>query len=130
MLMFNKPVIDDAMELIPWTSWTPTVTSAIGSITSYTVSQAEYKVVGKVLFWHVSIKITNIGTAAGDFRFNVPPGYPVVNRGFGVGRETDITGRLLQALAVGGVIVILRYDNAMAGPNNCRLFADGFYEIA
>lgn len=130
MLMYEKNQIYDGLELIPWNSWTPTVSSATGSIGSATVQHALYKVVGGLLFYDVNVKINSKGTAGGDYRISTPPGYSVVNRAIGSGRETDITGTLLQVLCVSSLLVVLQYNNVIPSPASPRLIFDGFYEIA
>lgn len=130
MLFYTKDVTDDAFERIPWQSWTPTVTYSSGTIGSYTVNKALYSIVGKIVFWHVDIKITDIGTGSGNVNITLPSGISVVNRGFGSGREADVTGDLLQAMAVGSSLIVHRYNNAPPGPDNLRIIADGFFEIS
>jgi hypothetical protein len=52
-------------------TWTPTVTSGTGSITSYT-SSGRYTKIGRVVQYQVEIAITNAGTGASTMNFTTP----------------------------------------------------------
>jgi hypothetical protein len=57
-----------------FTSWTPTVTSTGGSITSYTIAAFDYLVEGKIGHFHGRISITNAGTGSGILSVTLPSG--------------------------------------------------------
>jgi hypothetical protein len=54
-----------------WTSYTPTVTSSIGTITSYSATGV-WKQIGKILFYNINVSITNNGTGDGLLRITLP----------------------------------------------------------
>lgn len=76
-----------------WTSYTPTVTSSSGSITSYTAT-GRYQRIGKTCVTAFSIVITNAGTASGAMIVTLP--FTAANPGnfswAGTGRENSLTG--------------------------------------
>ena len=51
-----------------WTSYTPTVTSSGGTITTVGAVSAAYTQVNKIVFVYVSIVITTVGTASGQLQ--------------------------------------------------------------
>lgn len=70
--------------------WTPTVTSATGTITSATVDDARYWVVGGIIFYRVQITIVDAGTGGGGLRFTLPMDARLAH--VGCGREVSATG--------------------------------------
>jgi len=58
-------------------TWTPTVTSAGGSITSYTAS-GTYTKIGRVVYLTATINITNAGTASSTMSISGNPFTPAV----------------------------------------------------
>jgi hypothetical protein len=76
-----------------WISYTPTVTSSSGSITSYT-SEGRYQRIGKTCLVTVTVSITNVGTASGAMIVTLP----FTSKGsvgvayMGTGRESNVTG--------------------------------------
>jgi hypothetical protein len=54
-----------------WTSYTPTVVSTVGTITSYT-SQGWYSQSGKTVVYQATVNITNAGTGSGTLVVNLP----------------------------------------------------------
>jgi hypothetical protein len=55
------------------TSWTPTITSSIGSITSYVINFARFIKKNKLCQFDISLKITNAGTGSGTLLITLPP---------------------------------------------------------
>jgi hypothetical protein len=54
-----------------WTSYTPTVTSSVGSITAYTAA-GWYSQSGKTVVFTGKVSITTVGTAAGTMNVTLP----------------------------------------------------------
>lgn len=113
---YASPGIIDAVNfhtgtlLTPWTNYTPTVSAASGTLTSFTVS-GKYKQIGKTIHGQVLINVTNNGTGSGALRFTLPPLAPTGSF-IGVGRETTVTGAMLQVvLPTSGSASIFKYDN-------------------
>ncbi|MCA1831227.1 MAG: hypothetical protein LC750_00505 [Actinobacteria bacterium] len=61
------------LDLGVWSTYTPTVTSTGGTITTVT-STGRYKLIGKIAFVLVTYNITSLGTATGDINLTFPPG--------------------------------------------------------
>lgn len=55
-----------------WTTWTPTVTSTAGAITTVGVVTAKFKTMGKTTFFTVTTNITTVGTASGALKITLP----------------------------------------------------------
>lgn len=110
-----------------WTSYTPTLASSAGSITSYTVNQARYMQVGKLVHLHFDVTITNNGTGSGYLSLTAPHTPTLVNTG--VGREIATTGNMFIVQAGGSSFDLLRYDNAYPGATGYRLCGSITYEI-
>jgi hypothetical protein len=114
-----------------WTAYTPTVTANSGTFTSVAAT-GRYLRMGKVVFLQMSINITTNGTAAGSVWATLP-----VNQATSAmviaGRETALTGKILQCLLNGafiGFISIWNYDNTYPGGSGYVLSLSGSYEAA
>jgi hypothetical protein len=115
-----------------WETWTPTVTSSSGSITSYTIGLAKYTRIQKLVIAHISITVTNAGTAAGTYLDFTLPLTSAVGSGYiGGGREGTATGNTLNIIFVSTTKArFLEYDNTGTvgtGVNNSGLIV---YEAA
>jgi len=76
-------------------TWTPTIASQTGSITSYT-SAGQYTKIGRNVFLTFTTTLTNVGTAGGRLQFSNLP-FAALNLANGrpavlVGRENAVTG--------------------------------------
>lgn len=60
-----------ALDNLAWTSYTPTVTSASGTLTSASAT-GRYKQLGKTIFLEVDATVTTAGTGAGGLRVTLP----------------------------------------------------------
>jgi hypothetical protein len=113
------------------TSYTPSVASSIGSITSYT-SSGYYILIGKMCFTSFNIKITNNGTGAGTVNFDLPTFNGANIRATGTTQETDVTGNngIVYAAqnAISGVIVT--QAGLYPGGTNYRLQGNLWFEAA
>ncbi len=72
--------------------WTPTVSSAGGTLTT-TAVDAYYWKIGEVYFYFVEITLTNAGTGTGALNFTLPVTARLENQGYG--REVQTTGYAL-----------------------------------
>lgn len=113
-----------------WTTWTPTVTAASGTITTVGTVTARYKLVGTICFFNLSVVITTNGTGGGSVNVTLP--VASVNQTHASGREDALTGKMLNSyvLAGGSTLSIQSYDNSYPGANGAVLGVTGFYEIA
>lgn len=94
-------------------AWTPTVTSAGGSITSYT-SSGQYVKVGKKVTLSFQITVTNNGTGSGLVQVtNMPFAVSTLDQA-GAGREAGVSGSMvvLRGLNTTVTLNIYAYNNA------------------
>jgi hypothetical protein len=85
-------------------TWTPTITSSSGTITSYT-STGYYVKIGKQVTVWCNVKVTNVGTGTGSVSISSMPFTVNATDLFGIvafGRETDITGVIWQGWSTSG----------------------------
>ena len=69
---YNGSAWVSALPLSAWTTYTPTVSSTTGSITSYVVNRARYAILGKTVHLNASVTITNNGTGGGVVSVTLP----------------------------------------------------------
>ncbi|CAB5222189.1 hypothetical protein UFOVP362_15 [uncultured Caudovirales phage] len=111
------------------TSYTPTVTASSGTITSYT-SSGTYIQIGKLVFFRVSITITNAGTGAASLIFSIPISRATANTPIS-GQEVSATGKALTGNITGLDSGSFRfYDWTTCIATNNVLQVNGFYEVA
>jgi hypothetical protein len=119
-----------------WTSYTPTVTSSGGTITTVGAVSAYYTQVNKIVFVYFSIEITTVGTATGQLRFTLPVNSNANVQNdtvLGTAREQAITGVGLQAFkSAVGTCAILRQDasNILSAGNGLTVRGSITYEAA
>lgn len=103
-------------------TWTPTVTSSSGTITSYTLVGANYTKIGRVVHINFAVTITNAGTGAGSLDVTLPftNGAVIAN---GTGRENALTGYQLQSRvnASSATMNIQTYANGTAIATNAQI---------
>ena len=76
-------------------TWTPVVSSSIGTLTSYTATGV-YTKIGRVVNIQVDIQITNVGTGGGGLNFSLPFTQSGTVYAIGVGREDATSGFIMQ----------------------------------
>lgn len=119
----NTPAAGMTSQLLNWYeegSYTPTVTSGTGSITSYSVT-AQYTRIGRQVTVCFEVVISNNGTGGGSVVVTMPftcGAQPSV----GVGRENGVTGNILQAIlpASSSVAYVLTATNGYPGANGYK----------
>jgi len=110
-----------------WATWTPTITAESGTLTSYTITNARYKRIGKSITFSVTFQITDNGTAAGAFFVTLP-----VLAGFRaspVGNNVS-AGKLLSVGLAGGSMSMYAYDGTHPAETGQTLNVTGIYEAA
>jgi hypothetical protein len=111
-----------------WTSFTPVVTAASGSITSYTASAA-YTRIGKLCVMRFTIDVTTAGTAGGamlvTMPFNAVPGVQM-----GVARETAAVGFMSSVTVAQTRLEINKYDNTTPFGSGYSTSGTVNYEVA
>ena len=111
-----------------WQDWTPTVSSAVGTITSYTAN-GRVATVGKIAHIRFGISITDKGTGSGVLVITNLP-YTVAGIFVFSGRENVLTGKMLQGYVFPSQINVLTYDNNTPIATGAAIVVSGFYEIA
>jgi hypothetical protein len=77
-------------------TWTPTISSASGTITTSSFSGAKYTKIGNIVEATVNITITTVGTASGACTFTLPfTGTDTIQLA-GYGMETNTNGAMLK----------------------------------
>jgi hypothetical protein len=103
------------------TSYTSTVSSVTGTITTVGAVNNVYYQIGDIVFVEYDITITTIGTAGGAIKFTIPVNNNRQNSGGGVGRENNVTGKLLTSFVdTSFASLVQQYDGAFVGGNNYR----------
>ena len=120
----------EALNTYSYTAYTPTVTSQAGTITSYTATGGYYEV-GKMVYFTVSVTITNAGTGSGGINISLPFANNATFYGTVSGRESTggkgIDGVIGQS---GTTAAVFFYDNATTIVTGNSLIISGFYQRA
>ena len=114
-----------------WTSYTPTLTSQTGSITTATAS-GYYTRIGKLCAVYVRANITTAGTGAGFLGISMPFTSANTNEQIFVGRETIATGTAMTGnLAPSDTVLkVLTYNALTPIASGTRVIASGIFEVA
>jgi hypothetical protein len=116
-----------------WSTYTPSVTAAAGTITTLGTVAGRYKQLGKTLILYVDIPITTNGTGSGSITCPLPAGMTFKSIDAPIyGRDAGVTGNALTSFTSAGAanFGILFYNNAYPGANGARLIVHGVFEIA
>ena len=128
----NTPAAGMTSQLLNWYeegTWTPTVTAASGTITTYT-SSGTYTRIGRLITATLKIEISNNGTGAAGVFATIPfTNGSVVYEG--CGREDALTGSQLQVLclAASTTMTIVTYNNAYPGGTGAKIYATLTYSV-
>lgn len=112
----NSTLAGKTSTLLNWYeegTWTPTITSAGGTITSTSVSGAQYTRIGRQVTASVIVEITDAGTGTGALLVSLP---------YTAGASTSAVGAVLESAATGNmgrayvpasstVAYVAKYDN-------------------
>ncbi len=111
-----------------WSTYTPTITTGSGTITTLGTVTGRYKQLGKVVVLQLVIPITTNGTGAGDVRATVP--VAIQQRNYGTGKDVGVSSKQLNVIAnpATTLIQITNYDNTYPGANGAQLEATVVYE--
>jgi hypothetical protein len=107
-------------------SWTPSVSSSAGTITSASAT-GRFTKIDDTTFFSVTITITTNGTGSGTLRFTLPSTPNEAN--VASGRETLVTGKAVTASinASTTLVGVQFYDNAYPGGDGYVISISGFY---
>lgn len=111
-------------------TWTPTITSSGGAITSYT-SSGTYTKVGRLVNINVNFTITNNGTGFGAINVtNLPFNVSGANAAIGSAREIAMTGSAGIIYPTSSTnLVVISYNNLYLGGTNYQIVASIFYNV-
>ena len=112
------------------TSFTPTVTSVTGSITTVGALACTYMRVQKMVVVEFDITITTIGTAGGAILFTLPINANSSLMGTGVGRESGVTAAPLFVWHTTTQAQIQKFDGTFTGGNGYRYVGTITYGVA
>lgn len=117
--------------LAGWTSWTPTVTSSGGAITTVGAVSGTYMRVGRTIIWQAILNITTNGTGSGSIRSTAPAAASASVLYAGSGTEHGVANKSLNCIFVSTTsIQILFYDGTYPGANGAQMVVGGVYEAA
>jgi hypothetical protein len=126
----NTPAAGMTSQLLNWYeegTWTPSVSSTVGTITLLGAVSGTYTRIGRRVFINFSIAITTNGTAAGRILVSGLP-FTISGFGSGSGRENGVNGYMIQSAGFNGAtqFYILTYLGLYPGGNGYLL--EGFME--
>lgn len=114
-----------------WRSYAPVITSQTGAITTVGSVTGSYQAHNNRCTFKLLIVITTNGTAAGDLRFTLPPGFLPADDSQGTGREVNISGLGVHVSISSGnnVASITTAANAYPGGTGAALIVTGSYRF-
>lgn len=112
-------------------TWTPTVSSTTGTITSYVVNTASYIQSGKMITLYISVSISDNGTGAGQLAITLPPGLDASpNLGTVVGRDIAVSGKTICGVVSGTTVGLVTYDNLYPAATGAIISISGSYPLS
>lgn len=115
-----------------WTSWTPTISAATGTITTSS-GTGKYTQIGKTVHFYAALTITNNGTGSGVIISTVPvSGAAADGTSVGGGRAGAVSGKQVNVRieSTGTRFYVLNYDNSYPAASGEILRISGTYEAA
>jgi hypothetical protein len=112
------------------TTYTPTVTTGSGTITTLGSASGRYKRFGRLMFLEITVPITTNGTGGTSVRATLPLSLTSASDFYLVGREILVSGKELEGRA--GVsstyVEIFNYDNTYPGGSATQITVSGWIE--
>jgi hypothetical protein len=120
--------INNALSLGPWSTWSPTISSGTGTITTVGTVVARYAQAGKNVYFSLSVAITTNGTGSSYVSATLPLNARAAT--VFVGRENGVSFKELQAIVLSGSssLTIVNYDNTYPGSSGSSIVISGVYE--
>jgi hypothetical protein len=112
-----------------WTSYTPTIGAATGSITTSSAT-GKYIQIGKFIFVVCQAVITNNGTGGGSYLSVSAPFANVGDRSTGLWRENAATGNAGQVSVSGSNFLLATMANGYPAASGYTIFFGIGYEVA
>jgi hypothetical protein len=114
-------------------TWTPTITSASGTITTSSASGILEQISDNLIFIEVTITITTNGTGAGNVQFTLPTGVAGINGAYRYihGKEQVTSGKMLvgQQVNTSGTISVTDYANVYPAADGSILKLSGLLHV-
>ena len=119
--------INNALSMGPWSTWSPTVTSNTGTITTLGAIVARYTTAGKTVYFTLSVTITTNGTAGGFLKSTLPLTAKATTAFAG---ENTVNGKGLSSnvSAASNIAGFANYDASYPGADGAVLVLSGVYE--
>lgn len=130
--LINQPtVIDVSMLTGTWTSFSPSVTSSVGTITTSSASGSWIQI-GKLVHFKATITITTNGTGAGVINLGLPATAGTNLGSVVVGRGNAVSLKMIQGIIApaGTTTQLTNYDNTYPGVSGESIVVSGTYESA
>jgi hypothetical protein len=113
-----------------WTSYSATATAGTGAFTTVS-TVGSYLKTGSLVHLKLTVTNTTNGTAATSVRVNLP--FAVVGRAVGSGRDTTLTGNMVQGdfgNPDANTVELIYYNSTYPSGSGGVLIFNGFYEAA
>jgi hypothetical protein len=125
----SNNIISGNIDYSGWVTYTPTVVSSAGTITTLGTVVAKYQQINKTVTISLDIPITTNGTGSGFITVSAP--FTAASAAAFAGREVAITGAALSAsIAVAAInISLTTYTGAYPGADGNRLTVSGTYNV-
>ena len=119
--------INNTLALGPWSTWSPTITSQTGTITTLGTITARYAQAGKNVYFFLEILITTNGTGASYINASLP--VTAKSNTPATGRD-GLTAKVLSCQINTGTsaMTVQFYDGTYPGANGAQLRISGTYE--
>lgn len=111
---------------LAWSTYTPVVSSGVGTLTTVSAS-GRFKQIGKTVLFRFTVTITTNGTGAGSIIVSLPVGTPTVIS-IGHGQEVNNTGKAIVGFSSGTNMICKFYDNTYPGSDGAGIVVNGIYE--
>jgi hypothetical protein len=108
-------------------TWTPTISSSSGTITTSSVGYAVYRIIDRTVFFSISITVTTNGTGAGFLRFTPPTGSPQYGGNFTARNGTSGVGLIATVATAGSQVLISTTAGAYPVADGQTVVCQGFY---
>lgn len=118
-VIINRPIFETR-----WLTYTPTISSTTGTITTPGATAGNYKIFGSSATVNHSGAITTNGTGATGVRITLPF-TPSTDYSVYSGRENSVTGNMLQARVASNTLEYFTYSNTYPGGDGRSVIGGG-----